>query len=250
MNNARYLKILNYSRRAHFYKVGIWPLLQKMKMNVVIACQSIRYKKEIKLWQSFTIRTAIIGYNDKDRSIWVQSWLEEIPSAQTRKSANANLELTEKAANAGMPVVLAVHILKYVVLSTASKSKKNEQPAAADAGTAATGEVATSDSLSTATDAVSVNNTPTPTISRSNSDASEADIWNRPRRASSACEARESGRCVRVHIGVIRNRMCMLLSVQYCVWVCEQYILTSPSSLLPLFFLPPLPKTQRCSGST
>jgi len=161
-------------------------------MNIVIATQSIRYRREIKLWQSFTVRTAIIGYNDNDQSLWVQSWFEEIPEAH-HEDANANPELTEKGKDAGVPIVLAVHILKYVVIPSAIGTKATKATITASAAAAATNvstAITTSDTAVAASTASSAANSTS--VSRTNSDAD--DIWNRPRRASSACEARESGR--------------------------------------------------------
>lgn len=115
MNNASYFRVLNYSRRQHFYKLGIWPFLQKNNYNLVIASQSIRYRKEILLFENYFIRTAIVAYNDADSSIWVQSWFEK------PKENNFSEKSTES-------VVLAVHLLKYKLLSKRSSSGSPDLP--------------------------------------------------------------------------------------------------------------------------
>ena len=44
---------------------GIWKYLNNLKVNMVIKNQVIRYRKEIKQGDIYTIATTIIGYNDK-----------------------------------------------------------------------------------------------------------------------------------------------------------------------------------------
>jgi acyl-CoA thioesterase FadM len=76
MNNARYLRELNYSRRHFFVSIGLWPLLRRQGLNLIVASQCIRYRKELKLFMEFHIRTRILAWSDVDRCFWVESTFE------------------------------------------------------------------------------------------------------------------------------------------------------------------------------
>lgn len=60
MNNARYIYLLNFSRRRLFYALGLWPILQKHGLNLVVKSQMIRHRKELKVWDVYLIRSRVI----------------------------------------------------------------------------------------------------------------------------------------------------------------------------------------------
>lgn len=76
MNNARYLRELNYSRRQFFVSIGLWHLLRRQGLNLIVASQCIRYRKELKLFMAFHIRTRILAWSDVERCFWVESRFE------------------------------------------------------------------------------------------------------------------------------------------------------------------------------
>jgi acyl-CoA thioesterase FadM len=95
MNNAAFIRELNFSRRHHFTAVGLWKIMNKYGRNVLVACQTIRYRKEMLLGMAYQIRTKIVGYSDRESTFWLQSQFEDM------KGEN----------------VYAVHILKYKLIS-------------------------------------------------------------------------------------------------------------------------------------
>ena len=95
MNNAAYMYQLNFARRKHFTAVGLWAVMNTHKRNLIVAAQTIRYRKEILLGQEYVIKTKIIGYSNSNSAFWVQTQFEE-PDTQD---------------------VLAIHILKYKLVN-------------------------------------------------------------------------------------------------------------------------------------
>ncbi len=62
---AAYLKFFLTITYSFTHCVGIWKYLNSLKINMVIKNQVIRYRKEIKQGDTYTVATTIIGYNDK-----------------------------------------------------------------------------------------------------------------------------------------------------------------------------------------
>lgn len=105
MNNARFIRELNFKRRHLFFRLGIWPILIKRGVNLIVHSQTIRYRKEIKLGDHYKVRAKIIGYHDKEHSFYVESRFEN---------------------HAGF--VLAIHVCKYrMVLAQNKKGTVNEE---------------------------------------------------------------------------------------------------------------------------
>ena len=76
VNNARYLRELNFKRRRLFFRLGIWPILQKSGRNLLVVTQTIRYRQEMKLMQYFRVRCRILAYSDKDQAFYIESRFE------------------------------------------------------------------------------------------------------------------------------------------------------------------------------
>ena len=76
MNNARYIYYLNFSRRLLFRNNGLWPLLNTNNLNCVIQSQTIRYRKELNLFQKYYIKSKILSYSDKDECIYIETIFE------------------------------------------------------------------------------------------------------------------------------------------------------------------------------
>lgn len=73
MNNSNYFYQLNFSRRHFMIKMKLFQLLQQLNLNIIVQSQTIRYRKELKLFQPYTIRTRIISWNDRDKSFYLES---------------------------------------------------------------------------------------------------------------------------------------------------------------------------------
>ena len=73
MNNARYFRELNFARRQYFFRIGLWELASKYSLNFIVRAQSIRYRKELKLWDKYTIIHNIAGWNNKEKCFYVEA---------------------------------------------------------------------------------------------------------------------------------------------------------------------------------
>ncbi len=73
LNNSMYLYELNFSRRQFFNKLGLWKLLKEMKANMVIQAQTIRYRRELRLWQQYSIVTRIVQLSERDSCFFLES---------------------------------------------------------------------------------------------------------------------------------------------------------------------------------
>jgi len=73
MNNARFVYELNFSRRHFFNKLGIWKILKEKNMNCIVVSQTIRYRKEIKIFQLFTIQSKILDWDDDENCIYIET---------------------------------------------------------------------------------------------------------------------------------------------------------------------------------
>ncbi len=99
INNARYIYELNFTRRYTFQRLRIAKLVSEMGGNMVIQAQSIRYRREMKLWQKYFIRTSIIAWSDHERCFYVES----------------------RFLNADKTFILAIHHAKYKIVPTQAK---------------------------------------------------------------------------------------------------------------------------------
>ena len=73
MNNSKYLYELNFSRRYFFTASGVWDVLKNKNINMIIQAQTIRYRRELKLWQSYRIKTSIKHWSEKEKCFYVES---------------------------------------------------------------------------------------------------------------------------------------------------------------------------------
>ena len=57
LNNAKYVRILNYARRSLWQRNGVWHhcLTRSPKANLIVTAATIRYRREIKSWQRFAV---------------------------------------------------------------------------------------------------------------------------------------------------------------------------------------------------
>ena len=78
MNNARYIRYLNFTRRHFFRKTGIWQVVEKEKGNMIVVAQTIRYRRELKFFDDFSIETRIVCFSDLDKVFYVESRFKDL----------------------------------------------------------------------------------------------------------------------------------------------------------------------------
>lgn len=65
MNNGRYLTIMDLGRFDLTIIGKFYPVILKNKLLPVVASETIRFKKSLKLFQKFSLETQIIGWDEK-----------------------------------------------------------------------------------------------------------------------------------------------------------------------------------------
>ncbi|CAM9138520.1 unnamed protein product, partial [Ectocarpus fasciculatus] len=73
MNNAKYIRHLNFSRKYLWRKLGIWQYVSKVDWTMVLMAQSIRYRRELKLWNRYEIVSRLACYVDAECSFYIES---------------------------------------------------------------------------------------------------------------------------------------------------------------------------------
>jgi len=73
MNNSAYIYELNFSRKKLFSALGLWKVLRTNGFNVIIQSQSIRYRRELKLFQKYSIKSKIITWDDDKSAFFLES---------------------------------------------------------------------------------------------------------------------------------------------------------------------------------
>ena len=73
MNNAKYLRHLNFSRKYLWRKLGLWQRVQDLGCTMVMSSQSIRYRRELRLFDRYDIVSRIVCYVDSENSFYVES---------------------------------------------------------------------------------------------------------------------------------------------------------------------------------
>ena len=65
MNNARYARECGFGRMSHFSAMGLWRALERFDANIVIAAQTMRYRRELGFAQCYELRTRIAGWHER-----------------------------------------------------------------------------------------------------------------------------------------------------------------------------------------
>lgn len=65
VNNGVYFSYMDFGRMDMIFRNGIFALTQKMGWYGVVASESIKFKRSLKLWDKFTIQTKSIARDDK-----------------------------------------------------------------------------------------------------------------------------------------------------------------------------------------
>ncbi|OQS07181.1 hypothetical protein THRCLA_00817 [Thraustotheca clavata] len=64
-NNARYLRECGAGRRDFWKANGVWDIIRKHGGNLVVGAQTVRYRRELALWQSYTLETRVLAWDDR-----------------------------------------------------------------------------------------------------------------------------------------------------------------------------------------
>lgn len=73
MSNDKYLFHLNFARKHYFCRLGVWQYLWRRNWNMVVSSQSIRYRREMHLWQRYRICVQVVGWSDSEKCIYLES---------------------------------------------------------------------------------------------------------------------------------------------------------------------------------
>ena len=76
MNNGRILTLFDLGRFDIVFRSGFGAILKKKKWGLVVAGSTVRYRKRIKMFNKVTIRTQIMGFDERwiyvAQSMWVK----------------------------------------------------------------------------------------------------------------------------------------------------------------------------------
>jgi acyl-CoA thioesterase FadM len=65
VNNGMYFSYMDFGRFDMSFRNGVYDLYNKVGWYAVVAGETIRFKKSLKLWDRFTLQTQMVGYDDK-----------------------------------------------------------------------------------------------------------------------------------------------------------------------------------------
>ena len=65
MNNARYVAIMDHGRWDLILRCGLWRLVFKDRCQPIVASMMVRYRRSLRPFDRFTLRTKAIGWDDK-----------------------------------------------------------------------------------------------------------------------------------------------------------------------------------------
>lgn len=66
MNNARYLRATEFGRLFYSFRTGLDIAIRNLSAFVVLTATTVRYRRELRLFQSYTLRTSIVYWTDSD----------------------------------------------------------------------------------------------------------------------------------------------------------------------------------------
>jgi acyl-CoA thioesterase FadM len=66
VNNGMYFSYMDFGRMDLIYRNGMFDMCRKMGWYSVVAGETIKFRKSLKLWDKFTIVTKPIGYDDRN----------------------------------------------------------------------------------------------------------------------------------------------------------------------------------------
>jgi acyl-CoA thioesterase FadM len=65
MNNGRYLTLMDLGRLDLLVRLGVVREVRRRRWNPVVASLAIRYRRSLAPWQSYELRTRLVGWDDR-----------------------------------------------------------------------------------------------------------------------------------------------------------------------------------------
>ncbi|KAM4688722.1 protein THEM6 [Discoglossus pictus] len=65
MNNSRYLREADFARLSYFTRSGLFGAIHSLSAGMVMAACTVRYRRSLKLFENFEIRTRLLCWDDK-----------------------------------------------------------------------------------------------------------------------------------------------------------------------------------------
>ncbi len=65
VNNGVYFSLMDFGRMDMIFRTGVFDKTTKLGWYSVVAGETIKFKKSLKLWDKFQIETQVIGYDER-----------------------------------------------------------------------------------------------------------------------------------------------------------------------------------------
>lgn len=65
VNNGMYFSYMDFGRWDMIFRNGVYDLSRKKGWYSVVAGETIKFRKSLKLWEKFSIKTKVIGHDEK-----------------------------------------------------------------------------------------------------------------------------------------------------------------------------------------
>lgn len=65
VNNGVYFSYMDFGRWDLIFRNGLFDIARKNNIFSVVSSESMRFKKSLRLWEKFTLKTKVIGRDDK-----------------------------------------------------------------------------------------------------------------------------------------------------------------------------------------
>jgi len=66
VNNGVYFSFMDFGRWNMIFRNGVYDLSLRKGWYSVVAGETIRFRRSLKLWQKFSIETKVLGHDDKN----------------------------------------------------------------------------------------------------------------------------------------------------------------------------------------
>lgn len=133
MNNARYAREADFARHEFFVECGLFQAAWQRGTPLVTGAQSIRYRRELPFGARFTVRTRVVGWDEK--SLVLQQLFTTKPRRrrQQQQSSAQSAEENDEVVHAVLIVREAVMVPKtWRGAKTKKRALKKDAPSIPD----------------------------------------------------------------------------------------------------------------------
>lgn len=81
VNNGRILTLYDLGRFDYSIRMGLANLLKKKRWGLVVAGSSVRYRRRVKMFDKVTIRTQVVGFEEKWIYVVQSMWVKGEPTS-------------------------------------------------------------------------------------------------------------------------------------------------------------------------